>query len=338
MIGSIDKYHVIKELGSGQFGTVYKVFDMTLKAERAIKVLHCDDKEDIAKHFKEAEIPYKCGHKNIVLVKSADIKNLAGDVNVIIDMEYINGGSIQDLINTSFVSVQKAIKYVSESLFGLEFAHNNGIIHRDIKPANIMLMNDVPKISDFGLSVPTKTVLKNDALYIPHTPCEVFDTGKVDIQTDIFAMGMTLYRIVNNVRDWTKIRNNIQNYSVHIEKGTLIDKLPFMPHIPRAVKRIIKKACDKDSSKRYNTSVEFRNALEKLNPHIDWEKNDEGHWKGIGFQDTKKYTLLLEKKLKGCKFILKINNRTVHAESKGFSNEEEAQKYLMEYISKTTFK
>jgi len=54
-----------------------------------LMLTHVSKKEDIAKHFKEAEIPYKCVHKNIGSVKSADIKTVEGHVNVIIDMEYI---------------------------------------------------------------------------------------------------------------------------------------------------------------------------------------------------------------------------------------------------------
>jgi len=242
------------------------------------------------------------------------------------------------LINKSFVSTQRAIKYVSESLSGLEFAHNRGIIHRNIKTANIMLMNDSPKISDFGLSVPTKTVLKEELMYILHTPCEIFIDGNVNAQTDIFAMGMTLYRIVNNVNDWDNICDNIPNCSSLIENGTLINKLPFSPHIPNSIKRIVKKACAKDIEKRFKTSAEFRNALERLNPYIDWIKINEKQWIGIGFQNSKKYTAYLENKRKGCRFIFKINNRSVSAETKDFCTESEGIKYLLEYISKTTFK
>jgi len=88
-------------------------------------------------------------------------------------------------------------------LRGLSYAHSKKIIHRDIKPANIMIGGGGDgKLSDFGLALPNIKRVDLSALkqyqYLLHLAPEVRKFSDYTYQADIYACGMTLYRLVNS--------------------------------------------------------------------------------------------------------------------------------------------
>ncbi len=337
MIASIGKYRIIDELGSGNFGTVYKALDITLNDIRAVKVLHCSNKLEILKGLKEAEVPYKLKHRNIVGVKSTDLYSEVPDkTDVIIDMDYIEGGSLESGIEKKFFSVESSLHIISDALFGLEHAHINGVIHRDIKPANILIDNNVAKISDFGLWKPFKARIANtDAFYYTHTPQEVLRTKVVNYQTDIFAMGITLYRTVNNIKDWIQFISSISNVNSLIQNGQLINKLPFENYVPRQVIRIVKTACHVDPKKRYGSACEFRQAIEKLRFNVDWQKESEIRWIGRD-QKNVNHEIFIETKQRHYIVTHKKRGLTVRSDTKSFSDMTSAINSMSEHIREST--
>lgn len=239
---SIDKYSIKRKIGNGSFGAVYHVIDMALQSEKAIKILDVSHPEKALAMLKEAEIPFKCRHKNIVTINEANIFPVQDSLKVVIDMELVNGGSFEASQGRQYMPIVDGLKLLSDALYGLEFAHINGIIHRDIKPANILIHNGIPKISDFGLAVPVGTEIDPWVWYRTHAAPEVFSDSVATTSSDIFfAFGMTLYRAVNNITNWRDFLQNIRDANVLMRNGKLIDKLPFDPVIPNKVRQIIKK-------------------------------------------------------------------------------------------------
>lgn len=332
---NIDKYHVVEKIGNGSFGSVYNVIDMVLNTKKAIKILDISEPEKVLALFKEAEIPYKCQHKNIVMINEANVFSVNNELKVIIDMELVNGGSLEKRLKERFIPVVEGLKILSDALYGLEYAHLKGIVHRDIKPANILLHNDIPKISDFGLAVPNGTNIDPWVWYVTHAAPEVFENSVASIESDIFAFGMTLFRVVNNISDWRTYISQIKNYNILIRNGKLIEHLPFSPYVPSRVKQIIKKACKASPYDRYKSAAEFRDAIDRLRFYCKWYPVDSNTWEGLSCGSKDKYIARINFGKKS-EFVLKKNNRCIGSECETFSTKEEAQAFLYQFIAQKT--
>lgn len=330
------KYHLIQRLGNGQFGVVYKAYDKILKVEKAIKFLKVTDAKEAYKLFNEASIPYKCKHDNIIKINSAEVILFKDDFVFVIDMELVCGESVEAILKHEDITVLESLDIIRKILFAVEYSHLQGIIHRDIKPANILLDNNEPKLSDFGLSTMLGTVIKPWKWYMTHAAPETFVNNSIaTVETDIFAIGMTLYRMVNRISDWEYFLNRIPNVGNRIKEGKLIDILPSSPYIPEKIHKIIKKACRKSPENRYSSATEMRNAIEKLRPYYNWREFEQDYWVGRALGLPKK-EIFIEKKRNNTRVVVMNNGRKSSRDSKTFVNEHKAREYLMEYVKETT--
>ncbi len=339
MINSeIEKYFLLDRLGNGAFGTVYRAHDRALNAEKAIKVLNASNPYEIKKQLEEAQILHKCKHKNIVHVNEANIYEINSIPHIVIDMEYLPDGSFEKAIKEGRLSIHSSIQIVIDCLFALEHAHFNGVLHRDIKPANIMLCQYGAKLSDFGLA----TVLGLEIAgspngYITHLPPEYFSEKKTTELTDIFAVGMTLFRAVNYIQDW---RHEIQSISQPmdlIRSGTLAANIGYKPFIPLRLKRVINKAISSNPSQRYQSASEFRQALEKLRLNIDWKPVTKDLFIGIDTRSGCEYQIELSTTSRSVSVNLKKNGRKRLADCVNFPDTGQAYQYLYNYIANTLF-
>ena len=333
---SIGKYLLKSKLGNGSFGCVYKARDRVLNEDKALKILNVTNVNEVSKLFKEAAIPYKCQHENIVRIDSGEILDFMNGFVFVVDMELIDGRSVDDFLRTSETSVVWSIEVIKKILFAVEFSHIKGNIHRDIKPANILIdKKGTPKLSDFGLAATVGKVVAPPIWYRTHAAPETASNNVATVQTDIYAMGMTMYRMVNGISDWQTYLSGIPNLQKVMQEGKLIDKLTFLPFVPDKVIRIIRKACNKTPSKRYGSASEMRNALENLHLRYDWRKVSDEHWKGTakGLPDKDVHIELVKN---FSEVIVKNNNRKSSLDSKSFLLHEDAKSYMYSYIKDNT--
>jgi len=335
----IDKYEIIRHLGSGHFGNVYLSNDRALDQIKAIKVLDVPDPNNFMKELEEAQILNKCRHKHIVEVNEANLYDVNSKLSVIIDMEYIEGGSLESLMENQFISVINGVEIVRDVLFGLEHAHTQGILHRDIKPANIMLGKNTAKLSDFGLATSMNQGKAGSPRgYITHLAPEYFTNATTSIVTDIFAVGITLYRVVCNISDWRALIGTLPNPRYVIQRGKLISMLGYPPHVPSQIRRIINKACHINPSQRYKSASDMRKAIDKLRPGIKWNFVNSQKWEGSCCHTRTTHEISIETKRTGHHVITKKNGRKVTAECKFFSQQNEAENYLHDVVSGSAYK
>lgn len=334
----LGKYYLIQKLGNGGFGAVYKAYDKILGVEKAIKILEVTNPQEAHKLFCEASIPYKCRHNNIIRINGGEIINFKNEFLFVVDMELANGESIDSILKHSYISIIDTLNIMKDILFAVEYSHLQGIIHRDIKPANILLDNGIPKLSDFGLSTALGNVIVPWRWYRTHAAPETFVNDSVaTVETDIYALGMTMYRMVNGIADWNLFLQRIPNAEVLMRNGKLIDKLPVAPYVPDKVHKIVKKACHKLPDSRYHRATEMRNAIEKLRPLYNWRVVEEDYWRGeaIGYAVKEVY---VEYKRSYIDVIVTNNGRKSSQDSKRCLDLLEARKYIMEYIKNTTLR
>ncbi|MCH9008625.1 serine/threonine protein kinase, partial [candidate division KSB1 bacterium] len=154
MIGqTILQFKILKKLGEGGMGVVYKGVDTKLERTVAIKFLprKIAAQDDEKKRFKvEAKAAAALNHPNIATIYQ--IEEVDGELFIV--MEFVEGQELRQLVKAQgTIPVDDAITYAIQIAEGLQAAHKNGIVHRDIKSANIMLTENAQiKIMDFGLA------------------------------------------------------------------------------------------------------------------------------------------------------------------------------------------
>lgn len=335
----IGKYLLQRYLGNGAFGDVHLANDIALNTIKAIKIIDVENPDEFMDKLEEAQILHKCKHKHIVIVNEAGIYEVEGEPKVIIDMEYLEKGSFEQAIKNYSISIQDSISYTINCLLALEHAHNQGILHRDIKPANILLCDYGAKLSDFGLA----TVLGEKEFgsprgYKTHLAPEVFTTHETTELTDIYAMGITLFRACNYMIDnWMLAIRSVQNADDKLIKGKLLEAIGYQDFIPSNIKKIIKKASSSNLNKRYKSAFEMRQALERLRPRINWYILNKNSWEGICKQTNKTFIAILIKKRDTFQVEIKQNGRRITFDCRNFHSLVEAENYLNNYISKTMF-
>lgn len=330
----IGKYKIIKLLGSGAFGQVYHVLDRALNAEKAIKILNNSDTSNFLQNLEEAQILHKCQHKHIVSINEADIYIVNGSSRVVLDLEYIPEGSLEDALSKRWVSIRESIQYIRGALLGLEHAHAQGFLHRDVKPGNILLNPNSTKLSDFGLATFTGASLAGSGKgYRTHLPPEYYESSSTTERTDVFAMGITLFRSISNVSDWSARILAVPKLLSHLSKGTLIEQIGYAEFIPDRIRRIVRKACHPDPEKRYPTAKAFGQHLDKLRFNIDWIRIDEYTWEGSCIEG-KKHRCHTDPS----KYLVNVtvNGRRNRSKCSRHKSRETAIKQMNEYVAETT--
>lgn len=152
------RYSIVKELGAGGMGVVYKAWDDVLGVEVALKMIRLDGNHDraaitdIERRFKrELLLARQVTHKHVVRIHDL------GDVNgtKYITMTYVDGEDLSTILKRGGpLPVERVLRLARQIASGLVAAHDAGVVHRDLKPANIMVdAQDQALIMDFGIAV-----------------------------------------------------------------------------------------------------------------------------------------------------------------------------------------
>ncbi|MFC1627543.1 protein kinase [Gemmatimonadota bacterium] len=201
MIGrTISHYKIVDKLGEGGMGAVYKAEDTTLNRLVALKTLsqHLSENDEARERFvREAQAASAINHPNITTV----FELLEEDDSHYISMEYVDGKTIRDMVESGHVSIRKAVDIILQAAEALSAAHRKGILHRDVKSANIMVsMEGNVKVMDFGLAhleersklTRTGTTMGTLAYSSP----EQLTGNPYDARSEIWSLGVVFYELL----------------------------------------------------------------------------------------------------------------------------------------------
>jgi len=258
------RYVMIDELGRGGMGIVYKARDTVLKRDVAFKVLSTNLKDDewaLESFFREARAAAALNHPNVIHVYDAS----TDESNVFIVMEFVEGIDLKDLMKKKGVLKPAALSAIFRQVCaGLAYAHDHEVIHRDIKPSNIMLTQGKQvKIADFGLAK-VLSEIKDSQSMISGTPYymspEQITGSSVDLRTDIYSLGVTLYELATGI---VPFPSGEVNY--HHVNTPPPDPKNSNQEIPDKLREIILKCLEKEPDLRYQTMHELSKDLKKVN-------------------------------------------------------------------------
>jgi serine/threonine-protein kinase len=194
-----DDYELLAQLGQGGFGRVYRVRDLHLEREVALKVLHpllTQEPAVVERFRREAQLAARLSHPNIV-----NIYDIAGRSGLLwYTMELIEGPSLAQLVEREGpIPLDKVLRLLREALSALAHAHSVGLVHRDIKPENMLLEPDGSlRITDFGLALALRGAGKyGGATSQSGTPQyaspEQLLGERVDQRSDLYSLAAVAY-------------------------------------------------------------------------------------------------------------------------------------------------
>src|SRR5215831_3008232 len=272
MIGSqIGSYKIIDKLGEGGMGVVYKPVDTSLDRVVAIKSLSAElaKNPDLEQRFRaEAKAQANLNHTNIATLYAF----LVQDGSAWMVMEYIEGETFHELIQRRGpLPAQEAVPIFKQALLGIGYAHRMGIVHRDIKPSNIMVKRDgIVKVMDFGIAKVlgnrgmTRTGTQMGTAYYM-SPEQVVNKG-VDIRSDVYSLGVTLYEILTANVPFTG-DTDFEVMTAHMQSAPPMPTR-FYPYIPKGVENAVLQSIAKNPDERFQTVEEFGAALEYPDTYV----------------------------------------------------------------------
>ena len=288
------EWNIIEKIGEGSYGVVYKAEknDLGINSYAAIKVISIPgkseeidslsyDKEDIEgtkKYYNEVKEDYVKeiklmqslkGAPNIVIIDDYKAVQKEDGIgwDIYIRMELLT--SLNKYSSSHSLEENDVIKLGTDICTALEFCHRQGIIHRDIKPENIFI-DDFGnyKLGDFGIARKLETassslVQKGPWLYMAP---ELVKNNPPDAMTDIYSLGLVLYRFMN-YKNWIPFIKSTEEMYSPSAINTAVEmrnKGAFLPPPSLAsaeTANVILRACAYYRDVRFKTAADMKNAL-----------------------------------------------------------------------------
>jgi serine/threonine-protein kinase len=260
-----DDYELLEEIGAGGFGRVYRVRDLGLEREVAIKVLHPQLTADpgVMERFRrEAMLAARLRHPNIVSIY--DIQSRAGLQWYV--MELVPGANLAQIVKKDGpFPLQKTTRVLFEALSALDHAHALGLVHRDIKPENMLLEpTGLLRITDFGLALALRGDRFGGATSRSGTPQfaapEQLLGERVDPRTDLYSLGAVAYFTLLGRAPFEGPTPEA------ILAMQTTDNVPPLretrPDVSREVEEVLRRAVRGDPAQRFRNAAAFREALD----------------------------------------------------------------------------
>lgn len=263
----VNRYKLKRFLGKGAMGEVYCAIDRNLgDLNVAIKFLSQSVRdEEIRLRFEsEAKISALLGEQSDHIVKVKDYGLNENDIPFYV-MELLQGSSLDKIIKKNTLSLKRFLSLTRQICLALKSAHNgivvNGelasIIHRDIKPSNIFLTNRVDlaesiKILDFGIAQIVSDEQSETSKFMgtfKYCSPEQMDEKELDLRSDIYSLGVTMYEMLARDIPIKSERNNFQSW-YHAHHNNTPKALPSYLNLPSDLNNIIMQCLEKSPENR----------------------------------------------------------------------------------------
>lgn len=259
-----NRYEILKMLGEGGMGAVYKALDRELDKFVALKVIRGDlaDNPDILQRFKQELILSRLvTHRNVIRIYDLGV---AGNVKFI-TMDFVEGRDLKSVLTERHkLPAGEACDIIRQICLGLEAAHHEGVVHRDLKPQNVMV--DAQRrvyLMDFGLARSMELVGMTRTGALLGTPAymspEQAKGEKVDARTDLFSLGVIFYELLTGTTPYKA--ESVMATLVKRSKEPPVPPNQVEPSIPQAVNDIIMKCLQIKLERRYQSAAEVLSDL-----------------------------------------------------------------------------
>ncbi|MEP6767131.1 MAG: protein kinase [Acidobacteriota bacterium] len=258
------RYRVVRLLGRGGMGAVYRVYDKDLDREVALKLIRpdiADDPDTLGRFKREILLSSTVTHRNVLRVydlgESDGVKFLT--------MQLVSGEDLSSVVKAGALPNERLVRIFRQICEGLNAAHEQGVIHRDLKPQNVMLgPGDAVYLTDFGLAKSLEQSGMTQTGAVIGTPFymspEQVKGQETDQRSDIYSLGVILYQMATGALPFT----GRTPYEVMIQRVQRPPRpaLELNPQLAPFLSRILQRCLQIDPSMRYQTVAEILADLE----------------------------------------------------------------------------
>ncbi len=263
---TLGPYVITDFIGQGGMGHVFKAIHKVMGRECAVKTLPVGRLTPQTLDGFTREIRLQAKLDCSYLVRAYDAGK-DGTVHYLVT-EYVPGMDLRRLIKAKGpLPQEQAASIIMQAAYGLEYAHQQGMVHRDVKPGNILVTPDgIAKVSDVGLAAFTANLVDDPragkivgtADYL--SPEQIRTPLAVGPVSDVYSLGCTLYYTVCGKVPFPggdtahKLRRHLEETPFHPRR--------FAENISEEFVDIIAEMMDKDPNKRIQTCAEVAARLE----------------------------------------------------------------------------
>ncbi|MGE0868207.1 MAG: serine/threonine-protein kinase [Kofleriaceae bacterium] len=264
----IGRYEVVKTIGKGAMGVVYKARDPLLDRVVAVKTIMSPQGQGrrvrsafLERFQREAKAAAKMQHPAIVTIFDVGVDEESGAPFMV--LEYLPGESLADRLDRVRLPLARAVQIALDLASALSFAHRQRIVHRDVKPANVLHAGDNRwKLADFGIARMPDSDLTQVGIFMGtpgYSPPEAIREGRYTPQADVFAWGAVFYELVCGRIPYegpdTKTTNG------YVVQGNAPPPTRHDPSIPEPLATVILTALQPSDSRRFKDASEAEQAL-----------------------------------------------------------------------------
>ncbi len=268
-----DRYKIKEIIGQGGLSVVYRAIDLEANdAVRAVKEISKKRKAIIHSAKQESQLIKEFYEHDVNNFFPNIIQSIEDNDSLYIVMDYIDGVAMNTLLKTGAFSKKQIIDYGKDICSVINYLHSYGKIYSDMKPDNIMVINkktapsdleksqkkSTLKLIDFGAVVQTES--GTPVQYTPeYAAPEQFREEKLDIRTDIFNIGATIFHMATGNKP-LPVFDDERNFRSSCERFIFSGN---SSKISSYLKKIILKCVDDNPLKRYNNCKELYSDLVK---------------------------------------------------------------------------
>ena len=268
----LGKHKLLRLVASSSMSSVYEAEHLLMHRRVALKVLPkglIGDGSFLERFYREARAVARLNHPNII--RGFDVGQ-DGDHHFFA-MEFCQGVTLQDMVEASGpLTFEMAADLIRQAALGLAHAHDAGFVHRDIKPANLLRdVDGTVKILDLGLvrwlaleqsrqAGLTRTHDEGVLGTVDYlSPEQAVDSHNVDIRSDIYSLGCTLYFLIAGEPPFFK--GSLAERLLAHQTQTSIPLTVLRPEIPPSLSQITSRMLAKRPGDRYQVPGEVAAAL-----------------------------------------------------------------------------
>jgi len=255
------KYVLLRELGAGGMGVVFKAWQSDLRRIVALKFIRgVEAQHDLERFFREAQLSATLSHPGIAPIYESGVH----DGKHFFAMQYVEGLTLDRfLAATPRPAIRKVVEILAHVAEAVDYAHEHGIIHRDLKPANVMIDGrGRAYVMDFGLakSVRTGSSLTGSGFAVG-TPSYMSpeqaqgEAHTIGPRSDVYALGAVLYEICAGRPPFAA--DNVVQILVDVVHRDPDPPRKFNPKLHPELETVALKALEKDPARRYASAADF---------------------------------------------------------------------------------
>jgi hypothetical protein len=249
-----DRYRLVERLGGGGMSVVWRAYDEVLGRQVAVKVMATQDNSDASREWirTEAQAAARLTHPHITGVHDYGESLTSSGMRVpYVVMELVPGQTLEERLKAGPLPPRTAMLIGAQVAAGLAAAHARGLVHRDVKPGNVMLSPAGAKLMDFGIAAvagefggPLNGRLWGTPAYLAP---ERLGGGDVIPATDVYALGLLLYRVLAGSLPW---RADTVSQMIKAHQYTQPMPLPELADVPDEVSVLCRRCLSKRPDER----------------------------------------------------------------------------------------